>query len=48
MWQQCAHAGYQAWVWFRYESGIHPFLFLGVVIVIVAALILYRTEVRTK
>jgi hypothetical protein len=48
MWQQCAHTGYQMWGWFRYESGIHPAIFLGVVIVIVAAIIMYRTEVRNK
>jgi hypothetical protein len=48
MWQQGAYAGYQVWVWLRYEAGVHPFMFLGAVIVIVAALILYKTEVRGK
>ena len=46
VWQQCTYTGYQVWVWLRYESGIHPLMFLGVVIVIVLAIILYRTEVR--
>lgn len=48
VWQQVAHAGYQMWFWLRYEVGIHPFIFLGVVIVIVSAIILYKTEVRGK
>jgi hypothetical protein len=48
MWQQFAHSSYHVWVWLRYESGMHPLLFLGVVIVIVAAFILYKTEVRSK
>jgi len=46
VWQQCTYTGYQVWVWLRYESGIHPLMFLGVVIVIVLAIILYKTEVR--
>jgi hypothetical protein len=48
LWQQCADAGYQVWVWVRYESGIHPLLFLGVVIVIISAVIMYKAEVRRK
>ena len=46
--QQIAYAGYQVWAWFRYEAGVHPFIFLGAVLVIVAAIILYKTEIRTK
>ena len=46
--QQFADTGYQVWVWLRYETGVHPFIFLGVVIVIVSAIILYKTEVRSK
>ena len=48
VWQQCAYAGYQLWIWFRYETGMHPFIFLGVVVVIVSAWILYKSEVRIK
>ena len=48
MWQQCTYYGYHFWAWSRYEFGIHPFIFLGVVIVIVSAIILYKTEVRGK
>ena len=48
MWQQFTYNGYQVWVWLRYEAGIHPFIFLGVVIVIVSAIIMYKTEVRGK
>jgi hypothetical protein len=46
--QQIAYAGYQVWAWLRYESGVHPVIFLGAVLVIVAAIILYKTEIRTK
>ena len=48
MWQQCAYAGYQLWLWLQYETGTHPFIFLGAVIVIVSAWILYKAEVRSK
>ena len=48
VWQQCAHTGYQAWVWMRYEAGIHPLIFLGVVIVIISAILLYKAEVRSR
>ena len=48
IWQQIAYTGYQVWVWLRYEASIHPFMFLGAVIVIVSAWVLYKAEVRTK
>ena len=48
VWQQCVYLGYQVWVWLRSEAGDHPFMSLGVVIVIVSAWILYKSEVRTK
>jgi hypothetical protein len=48
VWQQCVYNGNQLWTWLRYESGIHPLMFLGVVMVIVLAVILYKTEVRDK
>jgi hypothetical protein len=32
----------------RNELGAHPFIFLGVVVVIVAAFILYKAEVRSR
>jgi heme exporter protein D len=48
VWQQYLSIGYQVWVWLSYEAALHPFLFLGVVIVIVSAWILYKTEVRGK
>lgn len=48
VWQQVAYTGYQVWVWLRYEVSVHPFIFLGVVIVIVSAIILYKTEVRGR
>ena len=46
--QQCADTWYQVWVWLRYEAGIHPLIFLGAVIIIVSAWILYKSEVRIK
>jgi hypothetical protein len=48
MWQQCAYAGNQVLAWLRNEAGIHPLIFLGIVVVIVAAVILYKTEVRGR
>jgi hypothetical protein len=48
VWQQMDYTFYQAWLWLRYEVGVHPFMFLGAVIVIVAAFIVYKTEVRAK
>jgi drug/metabolite transporter superfamily protein YnfA len=46
MWHNSVNVCYQVWVWVRQEVSQHPFLFLGTVIVIVAAWILYKTEVR--
>ena len=48
MWQQCAYTGYQVWLWMRYEVGIHPFIFLAAVIVIISAFIMFKSEVRGK
>ncbi len=48
VWQQCAYTGYQVWVWLRDEAGVHPFLFLGAVIVIISAWVLFKSEVRSK
>jgi hypothetical protein len=41
-------ACYQLWEWVKYETGGHPFLFLGTVIVLVLAWTLYKMEVRVK
>jgi hypothetical protein len=41
-------ASYQLWEWVKYETGGHPFLFLGSVIVIVLAWTLYKMEGRVK
>jgi len=48
VWQQCAYTGYQLWLWLQYEAGVHPFIFLIAVIVIISAWVLYKTEVRSK
>jgi hypothetical protein len=48
VWQQCAYIVYQVWVWLRYEASVHPILYVGAVIVIVLAVIMYRTEVKGK
>jgi len=48
VYQQLVYAGYQLWAWLRYESGVNPLIFLGVVIIIVAAIVMYKTEVRRK
>ena len=36
------------WLWLQYEAGMHPFIFLIAVIVIISAWVLYKTEVRSK
>jgi heme exporter protein D len=47
-WQQGANFGYQFWVWLRYEASLHPFVFLGIAVVIVSAWVLYKAEVRVR
>lgn len=46
--QQIVLAGNEFWAWLRYESGVNPLIFLGVVVIIVAAIAIYKTEVREK
>jgi hypothetical protein len=48
VWQQIDLSSYQLWVWLRYQASVHPFLFLGALIVIVSAWLLYRAEVKIK
>jgi hypothetical protein len=48
MGQQLGSIATQIWTWVGYESGAHPFVFLGIAVVIVSAWILYKSEVRTK
>jgi hypothetical protein len=48
MGQQAVESIDQLWNWLIYETALHPFLFLGIVIIIVSAWFLYKAEVRTK
>ena len=48
MLQQFVNDLYQMWTWLIYEASVHPFLFLGIAIIIVSAWVLYKAEVRTK
>ena len=48
MWQSFTIASYQVWLWLRYEVSVHPFLFLGIVIIAVSAWILYKSEVGDR
>jgi hypothetical protein len=48
IWRQGTYLGYQMWSWLTYEASLHPFMFLGAVIVIVAAWILYKAEISSK
>ena len=48
MWNEISNICYQVWMWLSYEGGVHPFLFLGIVIIIASAWILYKTEVRGR
>jgi hypothetical protein len=47
-WQQGTIFADQVWVWLQYEASLHPVLFLGMVIVIVSAWLLFKLEVRVK
>jgi hypothetical protein len=46
--QQCISGVYQVWNWLTYELGVHPFLFGGIIVIIVSAWFLYKAEVRAK
>ena len=48
MWQQSVYGIYQVWIWLTYETSAHPFLFSGIVLIIVSAWFLYKAEVRIK
>jgi len=48
IWQQIAITSYQLWVWLKYEASLHPFMFLGAVIVIISAWAMFKSEVRGK
>ena len=48
VWQQGANLGYQVRVWLKYEASLHPFMFLGIAIVIVSAWVLFKAEIRSK
>jgi hypothetical protein len=48
MWVDIYNICYQVWMWLSYEEGAHPLLFLGIVVIIVSAWILYKTEVRGR
>jgi len=47
-WEQFTIACYQLWVWLKYETGDHPFLAVGTVVVFILAWALFRTEVRSR
>ncbi len=46
MWDQFTITCHQLWMWVKYEVSVHPFLFAGIVIVIITAFILYNSEVE--
>ncbi len=48
MWEHFTITCYQMWSWLKYEVSVHPFLFAGVVIVIVCAFILHRSEIENR
>jgi hypothetical protein len=48
IWQQATDLGFQMWYWLSYEASLHPFMFLGAVIVIVSAWFLYKADIRSK
>ncbi|MCK9376454.1 MAG: hypothetical protein M0P73_09900 [Syntrophobacterales bacterium] len=44
LWEQVSNALYQFWVWLRYEYGLHPFMALGLVLIIILAWMLYKGQ----
>ena len=48
MLQQAVNGLDQLWNWLIYEASVHPFILLGIAIIIVSAWFMYKTEVRTK
>jgi drug/metabolite transporter superfamily protein YnfA len=47
-WEQFSIGCYQLWIWLKYEAGAHPFLAVGVVVVVIFAWAMYKTEVRSR
>jgi hypothetical protein len=48
MWQELASACQLVWMWLRYEVAVHPFVFLGIALIIILAWVLYKAEVRAR
>jgi hypothetical protein len=48
MWQKFAMTCYQLWSWVLYETNLHPFMALGMLLVIILALGLHKIQVRAK
>ena len=48
MLQEVVNGLYQLWTWLIYEASVHPFILLGIAIIIVSAWLMYKAEVRTK
>jgi hypothetical protein len=48
MLQQAVNGLDQLWTWLIYEASVHPFLMLGIAIIIVSAWLMYKAEVRTR
>ncbi len=48
MLQDFVNVFYQMWVWLTYEASVHPFILLGIALIIISAWVLYKAEVRTK
>ncbi len=48
IWQQITISCSQVWTWLKYETGAHPFLAIGSILVIVLAWGLYKMEVRER
>jgi hypothetical protein len=48
MWQQAVNGLDQLWNLLTYEASVHPFILLGIALIIISAWLLYKAEVRTK
>ncbi len=44
LWGQVSNALYQFWVWAGYEARLHPFMALGLLLIIILGWVLYKGQ----
>ena len=48
LWTQISNAFHQFWIWVRYEASLHPFMTLGVLLIIILGWVLHKGESTHK